>query len=140
MANIITYQTVTPASTDLVLGNYINADGISETKTFTVASIAASGGGGSSVTSLNDLTDCLIDTGSAYIGTVPSGLSGGFSNTTLGILTGENLTSGFSNSLMGSSAGRNITTGQFGDSNATTRRKRIRSTRTTNGPRVYSSI
>ena len=40
MANIITYQTVTPASTDLVLGNYMNADGISETKTFTVASIA----------------------------------------------------------------------------------------------------
>ena len=111
MANIITYPTETPASTDLVLGNFINTDGISETKTFTVASIAASGGGGSSVTSLNDLTDCLIDPpNSAYIGTVPSGVSG-TSNTTLGIFTGKNLTSGFRNSLIGSYAGQNITTG-----------------------------
>ena len=112
MANIITYPTVTPASTDLVLGNYINTDGISETKTFTVASIAASGGGGSSVTSLNDLTDCLIDTGSAYIGTVPSGLSGNpQGNTTLGMYTGLDLTTGVRNTLIGIAAGRDITTG-----------------------------
>ena len=67
MANIITYQTVTPASTDLVLGNYMNADGISETKTFTVASIAASGGGGSSVTS-------LTTSGTSGVATLSSGV------------------------------------------------------------------
>lgn len=63
MANIITYQTVTPASTDLVLGNYMNADGISETKTFTVASIAASG----SVTS-------LTTSGTSGVATLSSGV------------------------------------------------------------------
>ena len=111
MANIITYQTVTPASTDLVLGNYINTDGISETKTFTVASIAASGGG-SSVVSLNDLTDCLIDTASEYIGTVPSGLSGNpQGNTTLGIGAGDDLTTGNKNTLIGNNAGAQITSG-----------------------------
>lgn len=67
MANIITYQTVTPASTDLVLGNYMNADGISETKTFTVASIASSGGGGSSVTS-------LTTSGTSGVATLSSGV------------------------------------------------------------------
>lgn len=67
MANIITYPTVTPASTDLVLGNYINTDGISETKTFTVASIAASGGGGSSVTS-------LTTSGTSGVATLSSGV------------------------------------------------------------------
>ena len=112
MANIITYPTVTPASTDLVIGNYINTDGISETKTFTVASIAASGGGGSSVTSLNDLTDCLIDTASEYIGTVPSGLSGNpQGNTTLGIGAGDDITTGNKNTLIGSNAGPKITSG-----------------------------
>ena len=111
MANIITYPTVTPASTDLVIGNYINTDGISETKTFTVASIAASGGG-SSVTSLNDLTDCLIDTASEYIGTVPSGLSGNpQGNTTLGIGAGDDLTTGNKNTLIGNNAGAQITSG-----------------------------
>ena len=112
MANIITYPTVTPASTDLVIGNYINTDGISETKTFTVASIAASGGG-SSVTSLNDLTDCLIDTASEYIGTVPSGLSGNpQGNTTLGIGAGDGLTTGNKNTLIGNDAGSTLTTAQ----------------------------
>tara|TARA_R100001143_G_scaffold11002_1_gene12722 strand:- start:6769 stop:7311 length:543 start_codon:yes stop_codon:yes gene_type:complete len=60
MANIITYPTVTPASTDLVLGNFINTDGISETKTFTVASIAASGGGGGSLTKLVTITSAQL--------------------------------------------------------------------------------
>ena len=114
MAIIYSYPKATPVGTDLIIISRQPSDP-DETATYSVslADVVTLATGGSGATSLNDLTDCLIDGGSEYIGTVPSGLLGGFSNTTLGILTGENLTSGFSNSLMGSSAGRNITTGQF---------------------------
>lgn len=69
------------------------------------------GGGGAS--SLNGLSDVLIDTASEYVGTIPSGLSGNpQGNTTLGISAGLDLTSGPRNTLIGNLAGQNINTGE----------------------------
>ena len=68
------------------------------------------GGGGAS--SLNGLSDCLVDTASLYVGEVPSGLSGNpQANTILGIDAGESLTSGDSNTLIGNNAGDSVTSG-----------------------------
>lgn len=67
------------------------------------------GGGGAS--SLNDLSDVLIDTNSEYVGTVPAGLSGNpQNNTTLGISAGLDLTTGNENTLIGTLAGSSLTT------------------------------
>ena len=64
----------------------------------------AAGGGGAS--SLNGLTDCLVDTGSLYVGEVPSGLSGNpQGNTILGIEAGDSNTSGTENTNIGYQAG-----------------------------------
>ena len=105
MANIITYQTVTPASTDLVLGNYMNADGISETKTFTVASIAASGGGGSvtSLTTVGTSGAATLNAGVLNIPT-PSVSSSPFTfnaSSTTGIESSSNTASGGRSTAMG---------------------------------------
>ena len=63
-------------------------------------------------TNLNELTDCLIDLDSLYVGEVPSGLAANIPhNTTLGIDSGTALTSGNSNTLIGNDAGAGITTG-----------------------------
>ena len=63
-------------------------------------------------TSLNGLTDCLVDTDSLYVGEVPASLSGNpQDNTILGIRAGDSLTSGDSNTLIGNNAGDSITTG-----------------------------
>ena len=111
MAIIYSYPKTTPVNTDLIVISRQPSDP-DETATYSVslADVATLVTGGGLVTSLNDLTDCLIDNNSEYIGTVPSGVSGS-NNTTLGIFTGKDLTSGFSNSLIGSYAGQNITTG-----------------------------
>ena len=75
--------------------------------------LQAAGGGGAS--SLNSLSDVLIDTASEYVGTIPAGLSGNpQGNTTLGISAGLDLTTGTQNTLIGNLAGENITT-QFGN-------------------------
>tara|TARA_B100001093_G_scaffold68914_1_gene59139 strand:+ start:2501 stop:4153 length:1653 start_codon:yes stop_codon:yes gene_type:complete len=72
--------------------------------TFTTASGGA--------TSLNGLSDVLVDTDSLYVGEVPSNLSGNpQDNTILGIRAGESLTSGDSNTLIGNNAGDSITSG-----------------------------
>tara|TARA_R110001632_G_scaffold129839_2_gene243959 strand:+ start:22131 stop:23456 length:1326 start_codon:yes stop_codon:yes gene_type:complete len=71
---------------------------------------ATAGGGGAS--SLNGLTDCLVDTNSLYVGEAPSSLSGNpQGNTTLGIDTGAALTSGTENTLIGKNAGNGLTSG-----------------------------
>lgn len=70
------------------------------------------GGGGAS--SLNGLTDCLVDGTSLYVGEVPAGLSGNpTNNTILGIAAGDSLTTGSSNTYIGEDAGKNTTTQTF---------------------------
>jgi hypothetical protein len=67
---------------------------------------------GGGATNLNELTDCLVDIDSLYVGEVPSGLSGNpQNNTILGIDSGTALTSGNSNTLIGNDAGAGISTG-----------------------------
>ena len=71
--------------------------------TFTTASGGAS--------SLNGLTDCLVDTDSVYLAEVPSSLSGNpQGNLVVGVDAGNALTSGANNTLLGNDAGKNLTT------------------------------
>lgn len=70
------------------------------------------GGGGGGASSLNGLSDCLVDTNSLYVGEVPSGLSGNpQDNTILGIDAGNALTTGDDNTFVGSRAGMSATSG-----------------------------
>ena len=65
------------------------------------------GGGGAS--SLNGLSDALIDGNSVYLAEVPSGLSGNpTDNTVLGIDAGQGLTTGFGNTFIGFEAAKLI--------------------------------
>jgi hypothetical protein len=73
--------------------------------------LKAGGGGGAS--SLNGLSDVLIDGTSNYFVNIPAGLSGSpANNLVIGNNTGNSLTSGFSNILLGASAGASITSGE----------------------------
>ena len=84
------------ANVDFVVG-YDGSDNVR------IAPSNLSSGGASS---LNGLSDVLVDTASLYVGTIPSGLSGNpQGNTTLGISAGLGLTSGANNTIIGNSAG-----------------------------------
>ncbi len=65
-----------------------------------------------SVTSLNDLSDVLIDGTSAYFINIPSGLVGNpVDNLVIGSNAGNSLTDGTENILIGKDAGDSLTTG-----------------------------
>ena len=85
--------------------NFTEGTNITLTQTSaTEITIASSGGG---ATSLNGLTDVLIDGTSSYLVEVPSGLSGNPpGNTTFGDFAALNLTSGVENTIIGEQAGK----------------------------------
>jgi hypothetical protein len=85
--------------------NFTEGTNITLTQTSaTEITIASSGGG---ATSLNGLTDALIDGTSSYIVEVPSGLSGNpAGNTTFGNAAALSLTSGSDNTIIGEQAGK----------------------------------
>ena len=85
--------------------NFTEGSNITLTQTSaTEITIASSGGG---ATSLNGLTDALIDGTSSYIVEVPSGLSGNpAGNTTFGNAAALSLTSGSENTIIGEQAGK----------------------------------
>ncbi|QDP54284.1 MAG: hypothetical protein Unbinned5434contig1000_31 [Prokaryotic dsDNA virus sp.] len=90
------------ADVDFVVG-YDGTDNVR------IAPSDLSGGGGGAST-LNDLTDCLVDGNSVYVSEVPSGLSGNpIDNTILGIDAGQGLTTGFGNTFIGFEAAKLIT-------------------------------
>lgn len=85
--------------------NFTEGTNITLTQTSaTEITIAASAGG---ATSLNGLTDVLIDGTSSYLVEVPSGLSGNpAGNTTFGDTAALSLTSGSNNTIIGEQAGK----------------------------------
>ena len=85
--------------------NFTEGTNITLTQTSaTEITIASSGGG---ATSLNGLTDALIDGTSSYLVEVPSGLSGNpAGNTTFGNAAALSLTSGSDNTIIGEQAGK----------------------------------
>ena len=85
--------------------NFTEGTNITLTQTSaTEITIASSGGG---ATSLNGLTDVLIDGTSSYLVEVPSGLSGNpAGNTTFGDAAALSLTSGVDNTIIGEQAGK----------------------------------
>ena len=85
--------------------NFTEGTNITLTQTSaTEITIASSGGG---ATSLNGLTDVLIDGTSSYLVEVPSGLSGNpAGNTTFGDAAALSLTSGVENTIIGEQAGK----------------------------------
>jgi hypothetical protein len=75
--------------------------------------LKAAGGGGGGATSLNGLSDVLIDGTSNYFVNIPAGLSGNpVDNLVIGDTAGNALTTGFSNVLLGHDAGLALTTGE----------------------------
>ena len=77
-----------------------------------VITLQAAGGGGGGATSLNGLSDVLIDGTSNYFVNIPAGLSGNpVDNLVIGDTAGDALTTGFSNVLLGHDAGLALTTG-----------------------------
>jgi len=91
-----------PADVDFVVG-YDGTDNVR---------IDPSNLGGGGASDLNGLSDCLVDTGSLYVGEVPSSLSGNpQGNTVLGIDAGNSNTNGTENTNIGYQAGYSNATG-----------------------------
>jgi hypothetical protein len=121
MARINSYPTLkNPTTNDLLVATDVSETG-NPTKSLSIADlselIAPAAGG---ATSLNGLSDVLIDGTSAYFITIPAGLAGNpGGNVTLGFNAGSSLTTGNSNALYGNAAGDALTTGfsnsAFGD-------------------------
>ena len=121
MARINSYPSLTtPTTGDLLICTDVSETG-NPTKSLSIAdlsSLIAPAVGGA--TSLNGLSDVLIDGTSAYFITIPAGLVGNpGANVTLGFNAGSALTTGNSNTLYGHAAGDALTTGfsnsAFGD-------------------------
>ena len=121
MARINSYPTLkNPTTNDLLVATDVSETG-NPTKSLSIADLSeliapASGG----ATSLNGLSDVLIDGTSAYFITIPANLAGNpGGNVTLGFNAGLALTTGNSNALYGNAAGDALTTGfsnsAFGD-------------------------
>lgn len=69
----------------------------------------ADAGGGGGASSLNDLTDVLIDGTSSYFVDIPASLTGNpIDNVVIGDSAGSSLTSGRSNTLIGHDAGKDL--------------------------------
>ena len=84
--------------------NFTEGSNITLTQTSATEITIASAGG---ATSLNGLTDALIDGTSSYLVEVPSGLSGNpAGNTTFGDAAALSLTSGVDNTIIGEQAGK----------------------------------
>jgi hypothetical protein len=82
-----------------------------EVLTSTGSGVAWQAGGGGGATSLNDLTDVLIDGTSSYFVNIPAGLSGNpEDNIVIGSLAGNALTTGTRHTIIGHDAASTITT------------------------------
>ncbi len=132
------------ASNEITLGDnnisLLRIPGLGSTDGHVLTYEAASGGivlkagGGGGASSLNDLSDVLIDGTSNYFVNIPAGLSGNpVDNLVIGNNAGNSLTDGFQNICIGADAGDAITTGD----NNVCLGVEAGSSHTTNGNSVY---
>jgi len=113
------------ADNEITLGNATNdllrIPGLGSTDghvlTYSAASggiVLAAGGGGGGASSLNDLTDVLIDGTSSYFIDIPASLSGNpVDNVVIGDGAGSAIQTGTRNTLLGHDAGDGITSGGY---------------------------